>query len=744
MKAKPIILIIIIAAIFAFIWFCSEETNNTHKSNNWITIDYSNLINKSTITHSGETVGEVINKIPQYTDNLKGLVQQYLEPYSILCHDALLASTKPDTLPLVNILTHYPEGSEQPAWAELFREGHYQLYYNTHKIRIFLKGDKAKDSFDRYQSVIRYPIKDLIESKNTSIATVEVYVFKNDYAKTKIRLNTIPEIINVSQLDLSPKRKSIDLASIEEFLSKGVILEAIEVDNNNDLYLYGRIANHQTIAGHTLSLSDIAIIYRSIFHYGNNAPYISLDKHEDNRFAKVNLGGHLENTRPGSVVLEADKLFKTLGSGLDPNTHKVIIEKITRKVPGFLTEDERNILENVDEGRTQIRYWFYPDSIGTVTNGSIGAILTHQFLADIERMDAPLSPGLAVRKTINHLNKHYDQYEKAEETYQELSTIGRIMALINWLKGMNINERIELDEFLSVELPAYKTPDKTKKMFAITTATYPHNSDPYSDSRVGTSVLNPKNIRRYTKVFYISDLLNKYSPRTSDKYFLEVGREYYSNLDMNELAPPEYIELKNYLDAIEQRIKQKEKTLNRYSQWDVNNYNKLVEKQNAIVKQLNNMHFQTNCIVSIGGGIDLNPGKFKGISYNKSASKLRELSKLKSKLKNIGDISRYGNWIRSNPGISKTPVNKIPSNKWSLSKSENINSKYTYKSITGNRLSLIKNKSGAWISKTSIEGIIDVVKYDNDSKQLFVNHSIFSMECRGDISPDGKRIVFNR
>ncbi len=428
---KFVIPAIIIVIVVLFIWFNQDfnsgldESGKTiyskANSSNWITIAYGGLVNNSILTHSGDTVGEVIQKIPNYTEDLKGEVQKYLEPFSILCHDVLLSTTEPDTLPLVNILAHYPEGSEQPAWVDLFREGHYQLYYNSRLIRLFLKGSNPSSSFEKYHSVIRYPIQDVINSKYTSIDKVEVYVFNNDYAATEIRINTIPKVYTIDELDLSLKRKPIDLASIENFLNQGVILEALEVDANNDLYFYGRKTQRQTLAGHPLSLSDIAVIYRAIFHYGNNAPYISLDKHEDNRYAKVNFGGHLENTHTGSVVLEADKLFKTLSTGIDPNTHKLVKSKITKDVPDFLTEDERRLLENIDEGNIQIRYWFYPDSISTVSDGSIGAVLTHQFLADVERMDIKINVSTAVRKTIDHLNKNFSQYERAENTFKELN-----------------------------------------------------------------------------------------------------------------------------------------------------------------------------------------------------------------------------------------------------------------------------------------------------------------------------------
>src|SRR4030066_981631 len=75
---------------------------------NWITISYGKAVDNSILTHSGERVDSVIQNIPSYDDDFKGLVQHYLEPYSILCHDVLLYNIKPDTPPLINILAHYP------------------------------------------------------------------------------------------------------------------------------------------------------------------------------------------------------------------------------------------------------------------------------------------------------------------------------------------------------------------------------------------------------------------------------------------------------------------------------------------------------------------------------------------------------------------------------------------------------------------------------------------------------------
>jgi len=765
-------------------------TGTTTRATNWVTISYGKLVDKSIITHKSETVGEIIKKIPRFSDDIKGLVQQYLEPYSILCHDVLLTTIKPDSLPLINILTYYPIGSEQPAWADLFREGHFQLYFNNKLIRIFLEGNTISQGLRKYFSIIRHPIIDIINSKSTSIDKIEIYVFQNDYAKTEIKLNTIPEVYNARELDLSPKHNDLDLSSIAEFLNQGVVLEAMEVDDNNNLFLYGRKNAMQTLAGFPISLSDIAVVYRSVYHYGYNAPYISLDKNEDNRFAKVNFGGHLENTHVGSVVLEADKLFKTLSTGIDPNSHNLEVSRIAKVVPNFLTEDERSLLEFSGSIHTQIRYWFYPDSIGTVTDGSIGAVLRNQFLADVERMDIKKNEGEkakdplidydqnsrlfgipgntkevsnAVRETIDHLNNNFALYEKAENAYKELSTVGRIMALINWLKGMHMEDRVELDDLLSVRIPAYTTPETTKKMLAITAVSKPSNL-----------CLSKHNIRSYTKSYYISDLLNKYDPITSDDKFLDVAKSYFSNIDISKLAPSGYTKLKTEINYYRRLIKSSETKINklnndidrmgsaldRNNSSEVDHYNEIVNQYNDLlathkfyvttckskIDQLNNMNISHNYITSIGGGINLRPSEFSKIIRNPDASILREINAIKGEIESDGKVSRYDNWIRNNSSATGRPItNQIPFNSWISSKTVRSKSGITYHSKSGDLASTeFSTDQQVWKYNTVINGSQDVVDFSQASNQLLVKHSIFGKEFRGEISPDGKTIIFSK
>ena len=773
-KNITVIIFLVIIAIIIII-FSTRKCSDTERSvsssvyskirpSNWINISYGDLIDKTTITHSGETVGEIIRTLSIYTDEQKGLVQEYLEPYSILCHSVLLTTLNPDTIPLINILSYYPVGSEQPAWVDLFREGHYQLYFNRDLIRVFCKGGNPDQSFQKHLSVIRHPILDIINSPNLSIDNLEVYVFKNDYASTQISLNTIPAVYKISEIDLSPKQKPIDLVSLEEFFNQKVNPEAVEVDENNNLLFYGTKSIRKTLAGFPLSISDLAVVYRSIFHYGYNAPYISLDKNEDNRYAKVNFGGHLANTHAGDVVLEADKFFKTLSTGIDPNTHQLMKNRIKRKVPDFLTEDERNLMDNdYNEGQMQIRYWFYPDSIGTVTNGSIGAVLTNQFMADVERMDIKIKESAAVRSTIDHFNLNYKKFESVSVIFKELSTLGRLMALTTWLKRMNMGNRIDLDALLSVKIPAYKTPEKTKKMLALTTLTYPANK----------VRLNNRNIDNYTKVYYISHLLEHYNPATTDETFLEGANEYYDRLNFNELAPTEYNELESLIDyynqlikenetninSLEKEIKKRETNLNSYSSSQINAFNALIDEYNALVKkqeiyiskynskikELNVLGIQSNQVVSVGGGINLRPKEFKLIVRDNNSSKIREIIKVKDNIRKVGHIAQSGDWIISNPSRNYSPrINELPIRSLSLSKSVNGNIKYEY-SNSGENISLTLNtKLQEWEMKASLNGYIENISYSKKSNHLLVRHSGVIENCSAILSTDGKEIVFSR
>ena len=71
--------------------------------------------------------------------------------------------------------------------------------------------------------------------------------------------------------------------------------------------LFANPDQRDTLAGEPVSLADLAVAYRAVFHAGDNDAFISLDPNADPALASVNFGGHLEDTRIGAAILAADR-----------------------------------------------------------------------------------------------------------------------------------------------------------------------------------------------------------------------------------------------------------------------------------------------------------------------------------------------------------------------------------------------------------------------------------------------------
>ncbi|MBI5252075.1 MAG: hypothetical protein HY912_21480 [Desulfomonile tiedjei] len=561
-------------------------------------------------------------------------------------------------MPYLNVVAEYPAGSRQPVWAALFREGHYQLFIGDGKARLFLKGKSPSDLFNRHYSVIRHPLRKALVTIGADKMTVEVYAFENDYPSQTISLDLNPYVLEVAANQLGPKSKALPLADLADFFNRGVTLEAAEIDGNANFYLYGTPSARQTLAARPQSIEDLAVVYRSMFHYGYNAPYISLDRHEDNRYAKVNFGGLLEDTRIGNVVLEADKLFKTMSTGLDPNTRVLIKRDIKRMVPDFLTSAERKLkdLSDPKPGYIQIRYWFYPDQIRSATDGRIGVVERYQLLADAERMDMKVTLDRADRDTIDHLNRNFADYARALPTYQELNTVGRMMAIVTWLQQIPDRNRVDLDELLSVELSPFKTPRRTKKLLALTAAT---DTSSEAENSMGAQ----------QKIYNLDAVLEEVEPSIDDKDILELALRHFRKVKDSDLIPSgvknthtKIDNMKAQLESLRARIESERMTLDQTNQFEINRFNAMIGEFNSLRDAYNRAvsnyneasrdgQYNMRSIVSVGGGINLRPKDFA------KSLQVPESSPLIQRIRSSREV------IRSSPltvaGTTKKTVKRI-------------------------------------------------------------------------------------
>jgi hypothetical protein len=510
---------IIVVGLFVYLNLTPEEkivppstsrsfhTNVKTNPKKWITISYSNLLDPNAIIRTGQTLKTALRD-----PYLKGAIQPFVDHFSRLLQPAIEMTFGPDSLPFRNVVDFYPEGSIQPAWVGIMRGGRINVSSdNIGHARVFLLGENPKSLYLKYQSVVRHCLNALIPPDGSELA-VEVYAYENDYINSHLKLNLKPYVLYSSLL--SSSKLPIDMAGLDEFFKSGAQLEGATLDRNEGLVLYGKEVSNQTIANSSVSLSDFVVAYRAVFHAGDNEAFISLDPHKDPTKVTVNFGGFLENTRVGSVVLESDKRFKTITSGLDPNSHKDIRKYTGRLIPSFMSVAEQDLLrKDFSTGGKWIetRFWFYPDSIGIETdfNYKYAIITKPQFTADAERSKedfispeefekktkAYLSPS--IRRNIDHLNNNYVDYGSAFQEIRELGVIARLMGICSWLYDAKPNW-LDLDALLSVELPPFKTEMERTQLMAVSFVSY-----------LDTDEIDDDYIKSKSKILYLTPILEQ-------------------------------------------------------------------------------------------------------------------------------------------------------------------------------------------------------------------------------------------
>ncbi len=776
----------VIFVLFALIFLYKQLTRPK-----WITIKYADLLEKDQITHSGQTLHTALQDT-----FLRGEVQPCVDKYSYLLQPTVEMIFGPDSLPHYSVIDQFPVGSKQPAWVALVRGGRIFLTTdNKSHARVFLLGDDPEKAYKENHSIIRHSLSALLPKDGLEL-TVEVFAYKNKYQDSELKLNLKSYIFSSSDFPLPEGKISIDLLGLKEFFGTGGQVEGAKLDENSGLILYAKKGLKQTVDGQPISLSDFAVAYRAIFHAGDNKAYISLDPHEDPTKVKVNFGGFLEDTKIGSVVLEADKRFKTITCGLDPNTYKDLRSYTRKVVPTFLTCAERDLLaENFGKDSKWIgtRFWFYPESIMVVTDYDLiyAEVKKPQFRADAERSrddftslvefdrkkGTTLSPS--IRANINHLNNNYDDFSKVYKEIRELTCVARLMGICTWLSTAN-PDWLDLDMLLATELPAHRTEKKRTQLMAVTYVSY-----------FGSKKLSERFIRRNSKVVFLSKVLEK----NVEQYFknaTDVARflcyKYNEDVENFEKYKSEAMDLlQNYKSKKVREMINSEEDLKALASYasemiefpferqllhldveitkldaKINNttdyelYNLYVEKYNRLVKQAQRLvskikELKLPCEIEIGGGIDLEPGHFS--IKVEPIKKLEKFIKIAEQAKTSwNQIDGSGEWIRSRaePDISDWKdlvdeiVDEIDWEGGEESKSDSLN--YIYYAGGKNQNYWLKlSTAGTWQDLLGLgKSFYRERMYNNKNREIHIANFEYG-ELKNYIIGKrlGKRIVFS-
>jgi len=477
---------IVSISIFVFTMLTPAGSSNAE----WILVRYKDLVNPEQIVRTGERIGTYLSS-QTLANSSKALLQPHLDPFIDLLPDALDMVSAPSMTPFRDVSAFYPRELSEPAWVELFRDGRFlALYDGAGTVRLFLPGTSPRRAYQNNYGVVRHCLASI--SKTAGKINVEVYSYQHDYSKTELKLYPLPYRFSSDAFPIPQNKIPLNLTELFAFFRAGKPLAGANV-NEKGLTLLAAEGETPKVDGVPITLSDFAVAYRSIFHAGQNSAFISLDPNASPTLATVNFGGYLENTAVGRTVLSADKRFKTIAAGLDPNTFTDRSNEIRQAVPNFLSAVERDLLgySNVNGKWIGTRFWFYPESVEIETNENFSAarLIRARFTADAERQrddfkssddferfkQTMLSPS--IRECIANLNSNYDLYSKVFPEFKELDHVARLLGICSWLKRRPA-QVLDLDALLSVEVPVKKTPKTKTQMIAAAWLVSKNNSRP--------------------------------------------------------------------------------------------------------------------------------------------------------------------------------------------------------------------------------------------------------------------------
>jgi hypothetical protein len=436
------------------------------QSPEWIDVDYGALVDRRELSHSGETVGALLDRLDgrplpprgeRPSDHVAhALLDPLLEPYAFVLQDVLDRLLGAPDPPMIEVGSLWTPGQRQPAWVELLRARRFLVEGDgTGRLRLCLPADDldgdpstlasaeaARHAYDRAWPVLRHVFaaerRRLGGDGNDPIGLrVAVHPYSHARERSSFRLGLVP--LEVEVMDTRPDglRPPLDLAAFAAFLAAGLQPEGGRLDDSGELRLLGsRDTTSSALLGRPLELGDLAVAYRTVFHGGLSEPFMSLDRGFSPQTSIVNYGGRLRDTDLGRVSLLCDIRFKTFSLGIDIVTGRDVREDVRQRLPGFLTHLERFSSDPSSAGvhAQQTRLWFYPDRVDLTVapQGDVLAMRRVRMSAASERIQgSTMTAGAGedppwTRATVSMINESYDALTTF---FPELSDLDHVVRL---------------------------------------------------------------------------------------------------------------------------------------------------------------------------------------------------------------------------------------------------------------------------------------------------------------------------
>ncbi len=285
---------------------------------------------------------------------------------------------------------------------------------------------------------------------------------RNSNYQKPLGINESPINLNLSpSLDYG----GVSLSKRAELQLNLLDIEGAALDQNSgQIILFGK-ENHYLPK---VNMDDLAVAVKSIYGIGLDRPQdpgISIDQLEKQSKKtkkakeakmKVRYEGATENTSFGHAMFEADRLLKCLALGKDNITQN----PLTANVAGFISLFDR--MEKNDVDTLRARLWFVPEQItlieGEDRKGFVFSEVKMQVLTEAQKCKDPNDISQCI-DFAKHFTDHYDEFAKQFPIFEKLKDLGKITAIIKWLKDNNIF--FDTSYFVNYKPKFYKTPEFT-------------------------------------------------------------------------------------------------------------------------------------------------------------------------------------------------------------------------------------------------------------------------------------------
>lgn len=216
-----------------------------------------------------------------------------------------------------------------------------------------------------------------------------------------------------------------------------------------------------------MEFDDLAVAIKSVYGLGEKPaqdPGVSINTEPSEIVgqAVVRYDGDTENTNFGKVMFDADRLLKGLSNGRDNETGA----DLTVNLPGYKSFFDLAIENPAAPGENiRQRIWFEPDQVSLKkTSEGSSMVFDEVSMKALAVAEDPVTgedvdPTVAGDLFSAFLTDHYDEIAIQYPVLNELKRLGKITAVVKWMKDNNI----PLDlSFVEGYDPAFAvTPDYT-------------------------------------------------------------------------------------------------------------------------------------------------------------------------------------------------------------------------------------------------------------------------------------------